>query len=183
MRTNAAFDPIPPETDSGAGVRLASAPIFTPELKSVVRVVSPVPAAVKVRLPLLLVVIVPSPPPPRFKLTPDAPRLIVDAPPPILSAVVVELKALTVVADEPNVKVLPVFGFTEREVDVVKVASPVALSAVSDESRVSVSEAELRVKAADPPDESVTAPAPVYELPAAIETPASEVILSAFSVS
>jgi hypothetical protein len=53
----AALLPIPPETDSGAGV-LADEPILTPELKSDVRMVLPEPAGVNVRSVFVPVVIV-----------------------------------------------------------------------------------------------------------------------------
>ena len=49
---NAPLEPIPPETESGAGV-LAADPTNTPELKSDVRTVLPEPFGVRVRLLLL----------------------------------------------------------------------------------------------------------------------------------
>lgn len=52
--------------DSGAGV-LADVPMFTPESKSDDSIVSPEPAAVSVREPLVVVDIVASAPPPRLR--------------------------------------------------------------------------------------------------------------------
>src|SRR6266480_4073585 len=56
----AALLPMPPETDSGAGVLLLE-PIKTPELKSEERIVFPEPAGVNVRFPLPPVAMVNAP--------------------------------------------------------------------------------------------------------------------------
>ena len=65
----------------------------------------------------------------------------------------------------------------------VRVVRPDALIVVSSAAIVIVLEALSSVRAPAPPEERVTAPAPVYALPAAIETPASLVIESALRAS
>ncbi len=100
---------------------MAAVPMLTPVLKSEVRVNSPVPLGVIVRLSSDSVPIVAAEPAPRLKVVALTPRVAAE----------------------------------------VSVVSPVAESVVSDESRVSVLEPELRVSPATPPDERVTAPAPV----------------------
>lgn len=110
-----ALEPIPPETDKGAGV-LPEEPISTVESKSEESIRSPVPCGVRVKLSSETVPIVAAAPLPRFK--------------------VVLVMSLPVMVMSPE---------KARVAALVKVARPEAVRVVSDESKVKVLLPELRV--------------------------------------
>lgn len=101
-----AFDPIPPDTESGAGV-LACEPIRIPVSESDVRIVFPVPLGVRVRLSSEIVPMVACAPPPRLSVVESIPRveaasIVARAP----ALIVVRPEALSVVSSAAIVRVL-----------------------------------------------------------------------------
>src|SRR5689334_14988954 len=70
----AAFPPMPPETDRGAGV-FVEEPMYTPESKSEERIVLPDPAGVRVRLLFPVVPIAAFAPPPRLNVVAETPSV------------------------------------------------------------------------------------------------------------
>ena len=117
-----AFDPIPPETERGAGVRVASAPMFTPESKSETKTSSPVPLAESVRLSFDAVVRVDAPPLPNVTVPAAPPRLRVVAAPKALMVVAVVLN--TSKDEEPVIILVVMVG------EVPKTDTPEPVSSV-----------------------------------------------------
>ena len=104
-----AFEPIPPDTDRGAGV-LVLDPMFIPVLKSLDRVVSPEPRDVMVRLPFVVVEIVASAPPPRFKRVESIDNVAaasIDVNP-VAERIVSDAAIVNVLSPESRVRVDPV---------------------------------------------------------------------------
>src|SRR4051812_3768127 len=73
----AAFEPSPPDTERTAGV-LEELPILTPESKSLLKVSSPEPLGVRVRLELEVVPSTAAEPLPRFKAVAEIPKVAAD---------------------------------------------------------------------------------------------------------
>jgi len=122
LRIRTAFDPIPPETDRGAGVRVASAPMFTPESKSETKTSSPVPLAESVRLSFDAVVRIDAPPLPNVTVPAAPPRLRVVAAPKALMVVAVVLN--TSKDEEPVIILVVMVG------EVPKTDTPEPVSSV-----------------------------------------------------
>lgn len=123
MNIAAAFPPIPPETERGAGV-LADVPMYIPVSESDERIVFPVPCEVRVRLSSEIVDIVAADPPPRFKVVESIPRVAA-------ASIVASTPALIVVSPDADRVV--------SEAAIVRVLFP--------ESRVRVDTVEARVPA------------------------------------
>jgi len=119
-----AFDPIPPDIESGAGVE--ALPTNTDELKSCERIRFPVPLAVRVRLSSLTVEIVAAAPPPILRVVESILRVAA-------ASIVVSPVAVSVVSDESNI--IELFP----ELNVIALAPPEVISPAPIKSRESIS--------------------------------------------
>jgi hypothetical protein len=157
LTTSDAFDPIPPEIESGAGV-FVDAPMFTPVSESEVSVVSPDPRDVRVSDPFDVVAIVESAPPPRLSVVESMDSVAA-------ASIVVRFAALTVVRPD-----------AERVVSLAAI-----VSVLSPESRVSVEPVEERVPAPVKARESISSTVPSIDMFPAL--PPSSIVIEPVEAS